>query len=46
MAATQLQIAAVFRHPALVVTRNVEWGNIVFGFEQANRYTIYNQVIG
>lgn len=26
--------------PALVVTREYEWGNIVFGFEQANRYTI------
>eukprot|EP00181_Compsopogon_caeruleus_P003821 CAMPEP_0184690410 /NCGR_PEP_ID=MMETSP0312-20130426/31212_1 /TAXON_ID=31354 /ORGANISM="Compsopogon coeruleus, Strain SAG 36.94" /LENGTH=431 /DNA_ID=CAMNT_0027147901 /DNA_START=4150 /DNA_END=5445 /DNA_ORIENTATION=- len=25
---------------ALVVTREYEWGNIIFGFEQANRYTI------
>mmetsp|Transcript_5004 Transcript_5004/g.15013 ORF Transcript_5004/g.15013 Transcript_5004/m.15013 type:complete len:459 (-) Transcript_5004:2603-3979(-) len=26
--------------PALVVTREYEWGNILLGFEQANRYTI------
>lgn len=26
--------------PAVVVTREFEWGNIVFGFEQANRYTM------
>jgi uncharacterized protein YxjI len=30
----------VLSPPALVVTREYEWGNIVFGFEQANRYTI------
>lgn len=28
----------VLSPPALVVTREYEWGNIVFGFEQANRY--------
>lgn len=37
------QVAAVVQHPALVVTRNVEWGTVIFGFEQANRYTIYDQ---
>lgn len=26
--------------PALVVTREYEWANIIIGFEQANRYTI------
>ena len=26
--------------PALVVTREYEWGNIILGFEQANKYTI------
>lgn len=26
--------------PALVVTRDYEWANIIIGFEQANRYTI------
>jgi len=30
----------VLSPPALVVTREYEWGNIIFGFEQANRYTI------
>ena len=30
-------------HPALVITRNVEWGRVIFGFEQANKYTIYDQ---
>lgn len=30
-------------HPALVITRNVEWGTVIFGFEQANKYTIYDQ---
>lgn len=28
----------VLSPPALVVTREYEWGNIVFGFEQANRW--------
>lgn len=30
----------VLASPALVVTREFEWGNILVGFEQANRYTI------
>lgn len=30
----------VLSPPALVVTREFEWGNIVLGFEQANKYTI------
>ena len=30
-------------HPALVITRNVEWGTVIFGFEQANKYTICDQ---
>lgn len=33
----------VVGHPALVITRNVEWGTVIFGFEQANKYTIYDQ---
>uniref|UniRef100_A0A7S1EU82 Phospholipid scramblase n=1 Tax=Timspurckia oligopyrenoides TaxID=708627 RepID=A0A7S1EU82_9RHOD len=30
----------MLRHPAIVVTREYEWGNILLGFEQANRYTM------
>lgn len=30
----------VLSPPALVVTREYEWANIIVGFEQANRYTI------
>lgn len=41
--ATQLQVEDVVGHPALVITRNVEWGTVIFGFEQANKYTIYDQ---
>ena len=37
------QIEDVVGHPALVITRNVEWGTVIFGFEQANKYTIYDQ---
>lgn len=36
--------------PALVVTREYEWGNIILGFEQANKYTLRaapsGQVVG
>ncbi|KAL0047615.1 hypothetical protein WJX82_007792 [Trebouxia sp. C0006] len=41
--ATDLQVEDVVGHPALVITRNVEWGTVIFGFEQANKYTIYDQ---
>jgi len=37
------QVEDVVGHPALVITRNVEWGTVIFGFEQANKYTIYDQ---
>jgi uncharacterized protein YxjI len=40
----------VLSPPALVVTREMEWGNILVGFEQANKYTIRaapgGQVVG
>lgn len=38
-----LQVAAVLDHPALVVTRSVEWGQVILGFEQAQKYTVYDQ---
>ena len=30
----------VLSPPALIVTREYEWANILVGFEQANKYTI------
>jgi uncharacterized protein YxjI len=40
----------VLSPPGLVVTREMEWGNILVGFEQANKYTIRaapgGQVVG
>ena len=30
----------MFSRSALIVTREIEWGTIVLGFEQANKYTI------
>eukprot|EP00741_Cyanophora_paradoxa_P020902 tig00021318_g20178.t1 len=33
----------VLHHPALIVTRRLEWGNIIAGFEQANKYDIRNE---
>ena len=30
-------------HRCLVVTREVEWGGVVLGFEQINRYTLRNE---
>jgi len=34
------QLASVLDHPLLVVTREIEWGNLLIGFEQANKYAI------
>eukprot|EP00871_Galdieria_phlegrea_P000749 jgi/Galph1/1675/GphlegSOOS_G354.1 len=31
---------ALLANPALVVSRELEWGNIFFGFEQANKYSL------
>lgn len=36
-------IAQVLQHRALVVTRPVEWGTVLLGFEQANRYTVLDE---
>ncbi|CAM6075515.1 unnamed protein product [Sphagnum tenellum] len=33
-------IAPVLARPDLLITRNVEWANLAFGFEQQNRYVI------
>lgn len=30
-------------HRCLVVTREVEWGGVILGFEQVNRYTLRNE---
>lgn len=42
-ASADAQVQDVVGHPALVIARNVEWGTVIFGFEQANKYTIYDQ---
>jgi uncharacterized protein YxjI len=36
----QAALAPVFARSALVVTREIEWGTVILGFEQANKYTI------
>ena len=36
-------MAGVVNHPALIVTRPVEWGTVLLGFEQANKYVVYDQ---
>jgi uncharacterized protein YxjI len=37
------EVANVVGHSALVVARPIEWGAVLLGFEQANRYTVYDQ---
>lgn len=37
------QVANVLNHSALIITRPIEWGNIILGYEQAQRYTVYDQ---
>jgi uncharacterized protein YxjI len=37
------EVSDVVDHSALVITRGVEWGTVLLGFEQANRYTVYSQ---
>lgn len=36
-------LATILQRPALVVTRPIEWGTVLLGFEQANRYSIYDE---
>ncbi|PSC69495.1 Altered inheritance rate of mitochondria 25 [Micractinium conductrix] len=42
-AASSVEVASVVDHPALIITRPVEWGTVLLGFEQANKYTVYDQ---
>ncbi|KAK9863287.1 hypothetical protein WJX84_002469 [Apatococcus fuscideae] len=41
--ASAQDIARVVDHPALIISRDIEWGTVIFGFEQANRYTVHDQ---
>ncbi|GAX76018.1 hypothetical protein CEUSTIGMA_g3461.t1 [Chlamydomonas eustigma] len=41
--ATDLQLSQVLSHSALIITRPIEWGTIIFGYEQANKYQVYDQ---
>lgn len=36
-------ITQVLQHRALVITRPIEWGTVLLGFEQANRYTVLDE---
>lgn len=29
-------------HPALIITRAIEWGDVLLGYEQATKYTVYD----
>lgn len=31
------------QHSALVITRPIEWGTVLLGYEQANRYQVYDE---
>ncbi|GLC40982.1 hypothetical protein PLESTB_000960200 [Pleodorina starrii] len=41
--ASEAQLTAALDHPALIVTRPIEWGTVIFGYEQANKYTVYDE---
>ncbi|GLI70231.1 hypothetical protein VaNZ11_015080 [Volvox africanus] len=41
--ASDVQLAAALDHPALIITRPIEWGTVIFGYEQANKYTVYDE---
>ena len=36
------EVADVVDHSALIIARPLEWFNVLLGFEQANRYTVYD----
>lgn len=36
------QVSDVVGHSALIIARPIEWGTVLLGFEQANRYTVYD----
>lgn len=42
-AASQKEIANVVGHAALVVAREIEWGTVILGFEQCNKYTVLDE---
>ncbi|KAL2631904.1 hypothetical protein R1flu_016590 [Riccia fluitans] len=37
---TEEKLTGVLGRPDLIITRNVEWANLAFGFEQQNKYVI------
>lgn len=36
-------VAEVFSGAALIVTRSIEWGQVLIGYEQAQKYTIFDE---
>ncbi|KAJ7570682.1 hypothetical protein O6H91_01G131200 [Diphasiastrum complanatum] len=41
----EIKLAPVLARPILMITRNIEWANIAFGFEQQNRYVIMDPLL-
>ncbi|KDD71856.1 scramblase, partial [Helicosporidium sp. ATCC 50920] len=41
--AEEVTLRRAFGHSALAVTRPVEWGTVLLGFEQANKYTVVDE---
>lgn len=42
-AASQAEVANMVGHPALIVAREIEWGTVILGFEQSNKYTVLDE---
>lgn len=36
-------VQPIFSGAALIVTRSIEWGQVILGFEQAQKYTIFDE---
>ncbi len=36
-------LGSVLGNSALIISRAIEWGGVILGFEQANKYTLMNQ---
>ena len=43
--ASDVQLSEVVGHQALVITRPVEWGTVIFGYEQANKVCPRGRVV-
>ncbi|KAK2655456.1 hypothetical protein Ddye_008508 [Dipteronia dyeriana] len=41
---TIVQVATFLARSNLLITRDIEWGNLVLGFEQENRYVVVDML--